>query len=140
MVRVWLLGAALLLGCRAFAPAHSASPQARVSDLPNRAILPEGGGSLEPPPLGEESHPQPRPGAPANELGAVPEATDGNAGPPPPPDPDARRAWLKARLDEVGGQPGLAGAKIGILVADFETGQVLYARNEKMPLNAASNV
>jgi D-alanyl-D-alanine carboxypeptidase/D-alanyl-D-alanine-endopeptidase (penicillin-binding protein 4) len=139
MARVWLLGAtALLLGCRAFAPAHSTSPQARVSELPNPAILPEGRNPLEPPPLGEEPHAS-RPGIPGNENGAVAEP-DANAPPPPPPDPDARRAWLKARLDELGGQPGLNGAKIGMLVADFETGQVLYARNEKMQLNAASNV
>jgi D-alanyl-D-alanine carboxypeptidase/D-alanyl-D-alanine-endopeptidase (penicillin-binding protein 4) len=38
------------------------------------------------------------------------------------------------------GQPALAEAKVALLVSDFESGQVLYARNEKTALNAASNV
>jgi serine-type D-Ala-D-Ala carboxypeptidase/endopeptidase (penicillin-binding protein 4) len=62
------------------------------------------------------------------------------APPPPPSDLGARKAWLKTRLDEIAGHPALAGAKVAILVSEFESGQVLYARNEKMPLNAASNV
>jgi D-alanyl-D-alanine carboxypeptidase/D-alanyl-D-alanine-endopeptidase (penicillin-binding protein 4) len=136
MVRVWLLLAtALLGGCRAFAP-PSSSPQARVSELPNPAILPDGQSTLEPP-LGEE-HAAAAARNAASEGPPEPEVT--NAPPPPPPDPDARRAWLKARLDEVASQPGMGGAKVGIFVVDFETGQVLYARNEKLPLNAASNV
>jgi serine-type D-Ala-D-Ala carboxypeptidase/endopeptidase (penicillin-binding protein 4) len=134
MVRVWAFGATLLLaGCRAFAPMQTTPPQARVSDLPNPTAIKSN--ALTPPPLDEPvvSRPLP-PETPVAENGE-PAAT-----PPPPPDPDQRKGWLKARLDEVGSQAGLAGAKIGILVADYETGQVLYARNEKMLLNAASNV
>ena len=136
MVRAWLLGVALLLlGCRAFAPPQKGSA-ATVGELP------AGGGELLPAPLGQTISPgvlqRPTPGEPGGAAGEPPEP--GAPTPPPPADPDARKAWLKARLDELGSQPGLAGAKIGLLVADFETGQIIYAHNEKMPLNAASNV
>ncbi len=60
--------------------------------------------------------------------------------PAPPADPAARREWLKARLDEIFGAPTFAAAKIAVLVSDFESGRPLYARNEKVSLNAASNV
>ena len=59
---------------------------------------------------------------------------------PPPPDLGARKSWLKTRIDEIVSHPALAGAKVSILVSEFESGQVLYARNEKVALNAASNV
>jgi D-alanyl-D-alanine carboxypeptidase/D-alanyl-D-alanine-endopeptidase (penicillin-binding protein 4) len=60
--------------------------------------------------------------------------------PPPPSDAAARKGWLRARLDELAAQPALAGAKVALLVSELESGQVLYARGEKTPLNAASNV
>ena len=60
--------------------------------------------------------------------------------PPPPADPGARKTWLKARLDEIAGHSSLAGGQGLDAGLEFESGQVLYARNEKMPLNAASNV
>jgi D-alanyl-D-alanine carboxypeptidase/D-alanyl-D-alanine-endopeptidase (penicillin-binding protein 4) len=58
----------------------------------------------------------------------------------PPRDPEARRAWLKARLDEILAVPALARAKVSVVVVDPETGKSLYAKNEKSGLNAASNV
>jgi D-alanyl-D-alanine carboxypeptidase/D-alanyl-D-alanine-endopeptidase (penicillin-binding protein 4) len=60
--------------------------------------------------------------------------------PTPPKDPEARRAWLKARLDEILGGPALARAKVSVVVVDPESGKSLYAKNEKSGLNAASNV
>ncbi len=60
--------------------------------------------------------------------------------PPAPRDPLARRDWLKARLDEVFVGGRLTGARISVLVTEFEGGKVLYARGEKTGVNAASNV
>ncbi len=60
--------------------------------------------------------------------------------PAPPKDLDARRAWLKARIDEILSAPTLAHAKVSIAVMDPESGKLLYAKNEKTGLNAASNV
>ena len=60
--------------------------------------------------------------------------------PPPPKEPEARRTWLKARIDEILGTSALAHAKISVVVEDPETGKFLYAKNEKSGLNAASNV
>jgi D-alanyl-D-alanine carboxypeptidase/D-alanyl-D-alanine-endopeptidase (penicillin-binding protein 4) len=60
--------------------------------------------------------------------------------PPPPKDAEARRAWLKARLDEILNAQPLAHSKISVAVMDPETGKLVYARNEKTGLNAASNV
>jgi D-alanyl-D-alanine carboxypeptidase/D-alanyl-D-alanine-endopeptidase (penicillin-binding protein 4) len=59
---------------------------------------------------------------------------------PPPPDPNARKAWLKTKMDEIVNHAAFVGAKVAVAVAEFDTGQVIYAHNEKMPLNAASNV
>jgi len=60
--------------------------------------------------------------------------------PPPPKDPEARRAWLHARLDEILAAPALARAKVSVAVMDPESGKLVYAKNEKAGLNAASNV
>jgi D-alanyl-D-alanine carboxypeptidase/D-alanyl-D-alanine-endopeptidase (penicillin-binding protein 4) len=60
--------------------------------------------------------------------------------PKAPGEAGARRAWLKSQIDAVLGAPNLAKAKIGVLVADVESGKSLYARNEKTLLNVASNV
>ena len=60
--------------------------------------------------------------------------------PPPPRDPEARRAWLKARLDEILANPALGHTKMSVAVMDPETGRLLYAKNERTALNAASNV
>ena len=58
----------------------------------------------------------------------------------PPKEPEARRAWLKARLDEILSAPALGHAKRSVAVMDPDSGKLLYARNEKTGLNAASNV
>jgi D-alanyl-D-alanine carboxypeptidase/D-alanyl-D-alanine-endopeptidase (penicillin-binding protein 4) len=59
---------------------------------------------------------------------------------PPPKDPAARRVWLRERLDELFAVPSLAKAKISVAVMDMETGKYVYTKNEKNPLNIASNV
>ena len=76
------------------------------------------------------------------------EAQSVDAGPPvaaapmpaPPKDLEARRAWLKVRIDEILGVQALARAKVSVVVVDPESGKFLYAKNEKSGLNAASNV
>jgi serine-type D-Ala-D-Ala carboxypeptidase/endopeptidase (penicillin-binding protein 4) len=60
--------------------------------------------------------------------------------PKPPSEPALRRAWLKARLDEALAAPALAKAKVGVYAIESDTGKPVYARNEAVPLNAASNV
>lgn len=60
--------------------------------------------------------------------------------PPPPADPNQRRDWLRARLDELFTAPALASAKLSVLVSEPESGRALYGRGEKTGLNAASNV
>ncbi len=60
--------------------------------------------------------------------------------PPAPAEIGARKTWLKARLDEIANHPAFVGAKVSMAVAELETGQMLYGHNEKMQLNAASNV
>ena len=90
-----------------------------------------------------------RPGAVAVAvlLGALPVAAQQPAATPapaplpaPPTDPGQRRDWLRARLDELLAQPALANAKISMVVTEPDSGKVIYARNEKTGLNAASNV
>ena len=58
----------------------------------------------------------------------------------PPKDVEARKAWLKARIDEAFSAPAFARAKISAAVMDPESGKLLYAKNDKTGLNAASNV
>ncbi len=60
--------------------------------------------------------------------------------PKPPRDPAERLAWLRARLDELFTAPAFAKAKLGAVAIETETGKTLYARADKTPLNAASNV
>jgi len=84
-----------------------------------------------------------RPASAPPASAAVPPPGEGTSFPQattPPADGAARKNWLKSRLDEIAGHASLQGAKVAVLVSEFESGQVLYARNEKMALNAASNV
>ncbi len=60
--------------------------------------------------------------------------------PRPPKDPAQRRDWLRQRLDELFNAPGLAKAKVSVLVVESDTGRPIYARGDKTLLNAASNV
>jgi serine-type D-Ala-D-Ala carboxypeptidase/endopeptidase (penicillin-binding protein 4) len=78
---------------------------------------------------------------PATSTLALPDA-EVQPSPPaaPPKDPEARRQWLKTRLDEILASPPLAKAKVSVAVMDPETGKLIYGKNEKTGLNAASNV
>jgi serine-type D-Ala-D-Ala carboxypeptidase/endopeptidase (penicillin-binding protein 4) len=60
--------------------------------------------------------------------------------PKAPADPTERRTWLKAQLDAVLGAPELKKLKVGVYAVEADTGKPVYARGEKTPLNAASNV
>jgi serine-type D-Ala-D-Ala carboxypeptidase/endopeptidase (penicillin-binding protein 4) len=82
---------------------------------------------------------QPTTAAPV-QIVPVPQTTPLPPLTPPPTDPGKRREWLKARLDEVFGIPALASAKTSVLIAEPDSGKVVYARGEKTSLNAASNV
>src|SRR6185436_13394919 len=57
----------------------------------------------------------------------------------PPTEPGPRRDWLRTRLDELFTLPSLASAKLSIVVSEPDSGKVIYARGEKLGLNAASN-
>ena len=60
---------------------------------------------------------------------------------PPPKEPEARRLWLKACLDEILSGPSLGHARMSVAGARYpESGKTIYAKNEKAGLNAASNV
>lgn len=63
----------------------------------------------------------------------------------PPLDGAARAKWLSSNLDGLFGGPGqlpppLGAARISVLVVDHETGRVVYGREPRAGLNAASNV
>src|SRR4051812_1255432 len=60
--------------------------------------------------------------------------------PRPPKDPAQRREWLRQRLDELFNSPGLAKAKVSVLVVESDTGRPIYGRGDKTLVNAASNV
>jgi serine-type D-Ala-D-Ala carboxypeptidase/endopeptidase (penicillin-binding protein 4) len=77
---------------------------------------------------------------PPNALASLDAAVQAPQPPPPPKDPESRRQWLKARIDEILSAQPLARAKISAVVMDPETGKLIYAKNEKAGLNAASNV
>lgn len=75
--------------------------------------------------------------SPAFAIDAAPQMP---ASSPPPKDAEARRQWLKARIDEILSAAPLARAKVSVAVMDPESGKLIYGRNEKSSLNAASNV
>jgi serine-type D-Ala-D-Ala carboxypeptidase/endopeptidase (penicillin-binding protein 4) len=111
--------------------APSASPQGSARDPVTAGALPSGQSTAA-----VSSAP-----SPASKVGGQnPPAPQRASLPPLPAEAAGRKAWLKARLDEVLAEPGLAAAKVAALISEFESGQVLYARNEKLALNAASNV
>lgn len=58
----------------------------------------------------------------------------------PPADPAARVRWLNSRIDEVLATSPLGRAKVGVSVLELESGRLLYARNDALALNPASNV
>ncbi|MDX2019317.1 MAG: D-alanyl-D-alanine carboxypeptidase/D-alanyl-D-alanine-endopeptidase [Deltaproteobacteria bacterium] len=64
---------------------------------------------------------------------------------PPPLDGAARAKWLATSLDGLFGGPGhlpppLGAGKVSVLVVDHESGRVVYGRDARLGLNAASNV
>ncbi len=59
---------------------------------------------------------------------------------PPAGDDEVRRDWLAARIEElIAERSVLAGARVGIAVADPLTGQMLYERNADSAYSIASN-
>jgi D-alanyl-D-alanine carboxypeptidase/D-alanyl-D-alanine-endopeptidase (penicillin-binding protein 4) len=73
-------------------------------------------------------------------LGVTPRPGPSPELPKPPHDPNERREWLKARLDELFSAPPLAKASVSAIVIEAETGRAIYAHADKTLLNAASNV
>lgn len=78
--------------------------------------------------------------APRALPGLVPRPAPAPETPKAPAAPAERRAWLKARLDELFAAAPLAKAKVGVMVIESDSGKTVYARGERSPLNAASNV
>ncbi len=92
-------------------------------------------------PANPPSETEAAPAAPPRPLpGLAPPSVPSPDQPKAPADPTARRAWLKTELDAALGAPAFAKAKIGVLVVESDSGKPVYARAEKTPLNAASNV
>ena len=120
MVRLCVVGLAVAL---VVGPA-SAAPRRPAAKLRPAAAQAAPGKGEKPAPFSTSSGPN----APAKVPGS-----------PPPDDPAARRAWFKRELDAIFEAPALRGAKLGVAISEFETGQILYARNHKAPLNAAAN-
>jgi D-alanyl-D-alanine carboxypeptidase/D-alanyl-D-alanine-endopeptidase (penicillin-binding protein 4) len=117
------LGAALAAGGLAAAPARAQeAPDAHDGGAAPARVLP----GLAP-----------RPTAIATPSSTTPPTPDL---PKPPAEPALRRAWLKAQLDEALAAPALAKAKVGVYAIESDTGKPVYARNEAVLLNAASNV
>jgi D-alanyl-D-alanine carboxypeptidase/D-alanyl-D-alanine-endopeptidase (penicillin-binding protein 4) len=54
--------------------------------------------------------------------------------------PAERLRWLQQQIDAAIADPVLAGARVGVAVAEVDTGKPLYARNELGLFNPASNV
>jgi D-alanyl-D-alanine carboxypeptidase/D-alanyl-D-alanine-endopeptidase (penicillin-binding protein 4) len=59
---------------------------------------------------------------------------------PPAGTPAERQKWLTDQIDAALKDPESTGAKVGIQVAEVESGKVLYARNDAQLFNVASNV
>jgi D-alanyl-D-alanine carboxypeptidase/D-alanyl-D-alanine-endopeptidase (penicillin-binding protein 4) len=91
-------------------------------------------------PAASEPEATPKPAAPKPVPGLAAPLVPAPDAPKAPPDPKERRAWLKTQLDEVLGAPALAKAKMSVLAIESDTGKPVYARGEKTPVNAASNV
>jgi len=53
--------------------------------------------------------------------------------------PAEKLSWLSSQIDAALGDPLLAKAALGVAVTDVESGQRLYARNDALALNPASN-
>jgi D-alanyl-D-alanine carboxypeptidase/D-alanyl-D-alanine-endopeptidase (penicillin-binding protein 4) len=53
--------------------------------------------------------------------------------------PAEKLKWLSSQIDAALGDPQLAKAQVGVSVSDVESGQRLFAKNENVALNPASN-
>lgn len=60
--------------------------------------------------------------------------------PEPPAAPADRLPWLRGQLDALLGDATLDGVRVGVSVAEVESGRSLYGRNEAALFNPASNV
>jgi serine-type D-Ala-D-Ala carboxypeptidase/endopeptidase (penicillin-binding protein 4) len=116
-----------------------AGPAATAPAKPS-AVKPQAVKAPEAAPAASEPEAAPRPAAPKPVLGLAPAAAPAPDAPKAPANPKERRAWLKAQLDEVLGAPAFAKAKMSVLAVESDTGKPVYARGEKAPMNAASNV
>jgi D-alanyl-D-alanine carboxypeptidase len=96
--------------------------------------------SAQPVPAPTETEGPPSKTGPRPLLGVTPRPGPSPDLPKPPKDAAQRREWLKTQLDDVFGAKEFAKAKVSAIVVDADTGKTLYARAEKTPLNAASNV
>ncbi|HVZ89860.1 MAG TPA: D-alanyl-D-alanine carboxypeptidase/D-alanyl-D-alanine-endopeptidase [Polyangia bacterium] len=79
-------------------------------------------------------------GSPRPLMGLTPRAGATGELPKVPRDPAERRAWLDSQLEAVFKTPALAKAKVSAIVVEADSGKTLYAHDDKLPLNAASNV
>ncbi|HTA20731.1 MAG TPA: D-alanyl-D-alanine carboxypeptidase/D-alanyl-D-alanine-endopeptidase [Polyangia bacterium] len=123
----------LALATPAAAPSAPAKPAASTSTKTKPS------GATKTPPAGEPDA-APKSATPKIVPGLAPPAAPAPDQPKAPADPAERRAWLKAQIDDALDAPALAKAKIGVLAVESDTGKPVYARGEKTPLNAASNV
>lgn len=83
--------------------------------------------------------------APGTAPAAVSAETEKNAQPlpvlsPPPADLFERKKWLEQRIDQLLALLLPGRNRLGIVVADLASANVLYAKNADLPLNIASNV
>jgi len=132
-LRSFALLPVLALATPAAAPSAPAKPAASTSTKTKPS------GATKTPPAGEPDA-APKSATPKIVPGLAPPAAPAPDQPKAPADPAERRAWLKAQIDDALDAPALAKAKIGVLAVESDTGKPVYARGEKTPLNAASNV
>lgn len=57
---------------------------------------------------------------------------------PPRGGPAEKQAWLRGRVDAALAAPELRGARVGIAMAEVDSGRVLYSRDERLAFNPAS--
>jgi D-alanyl-D-alanine carboxypeptidase/D-alanyl-D-alanine-endopeptidase (penicillin-binding protein 4) len=87
-----------------------------------------------------DPHPAPQaaPATPTSDDAVAASPSDA----PPRLEPPAgdRLPWLRAQLDALLADASLTGIRVGVAVAEAETGKLLYGRNETALFNPASNV
>ncbi|HVR61849.1 MAG TPA: D-alanyl-D-alanine carboxypeptidase/D-alanyl-D-alanine-endopeptidase [Polyangia bacterium] len=140
--RRWTLrGSALAVALALATTLASAARAQATKQAPPAPAHPAAAAAGAPPPPATESEPAPEKSTGHPVMANQPPApTAAGLSKPPPKDPTARREWLRAQLDELFGAPSLAKAKVGVLVAEADSGKPIYARSDKTLLNAASNV